>query len=109
TIGRDEGILFYSDGLVEAHNKRGEMFGTYRLKDLLTKEAQKENGQRESSFTDVLLDELSNFTGHDWEQEDDITLLTLYRTPMENTEYKEIGEIGEIGGQPEQLEQLLEC
>jgi hypothetical protein len=34
----------------------------------------------ESSLIDFLLSELINFTGEDWEQEDDITLVTLERS-----------------------------
>src|ERR687896_2509970 len=30
-----EGVLFYSDGLVEAHDAKGEMFGFPRLRDLI--------------------------------------------------------------------------
>jgi serine phosphatase RsbU (regulator of sigma subunit) len=48
-------VLFYSDGLVEAHDPRGEMFG-------------------------FLLEELARFVGDDWEQEDDITMVTLQRS-----------------------------
>jgi serine phosphatase RsbU (regulator of sigma subunit) len=67
-------VLFYSDGLVEAHNPQGEMFGTPRLKDLL--------GEHPMGATDLnatLMEELGQFTGEGWEQEDDITLLTLGR------------------------------
>ena len=31
-----DGILFYSDGLVEAHNPHREMFGSPRLQRLIT-------------------------------------------------------------------------
>ena len=67
-------VLFYSDGLVEAHNPRGEMFGFPRLRDLVA-----EHG-KERSLGIFLLEELSSFVGDDWEQEDDITLLTLRRS-----------------------------
>jgi serine phosphatase RsbU (regulator of sigma subunit) len=30
-----EGVLFYSDGLVEAHHPKGEMFGFPRLRALV--------------------------------------------------------------------------
>ena len=66
-----DGVLFYSDGLVEAHNPHREMFGSPRLRRLLTEH---DEGR---SLGDVLLEELYSFTGEDWEQEDDITLLTL--------------------------------
>jgi len=74
TIAPGESLLFYSDGLVEAHNARGEMFDTPRLKALLAEHA------GEASLIEVLLGELKRFTGDGWEQEDDVTLLTLHRT-----------------------------
>ncbi len=69
-----EAALFYSDGLVEAHNSEGEMFGFPRLRELVA-----EHGE-EGSLDEVLLEELSSFVGEGWEQEDDITLLTLRRS-----------------------------
>jgi serine phosphatase RsbU (regulator of sigma subunit) len=68
-----EGVLFYSDGLVEAHNPEGEMFGFPRLRALIAQHAE------ERSLRDFLMKELHSFTGEEWEQEDDITLLTLRR------------------------------
>jgi serine phosphatase RsbU (regulator of sigma subunit) len=69
-----EAALFYSDGLVEAHNPEGEMFGFPRLRDLIAEHAEKE------SLEEALLEELYSFVGEGWEQEDDITLLTLKRS-----------------------------
>jgi serine phosphatase RsbU (regulator of sigma subunit) len=69
-----EGVFFYSDGLVEGHDTKGEMFGFPRLRELVA-----EHGE-ERSLGDFLLEELSSFTGEGWEQEDDITLLTLRRS-----------------------------
>jgi serine phosphatase RsbU (regulator of sigma subunit)/predicted ester cyclase len=70
-----EAALFYSDGLVEAHDLKGEMFGFPRLRKLIA-----EHGDEEGSLGDSLLEELYSFTGEGWEQEDDITLLTLQRS-----------------------------
>jgi serine phosphatase RsbU (regulator of sigma subunit) len=70
-----ESVLFYTDGLVEAHNPQGEMFGTPRLRTLLGGHL-KGGG----SLGAVLMEELEGFTGEGWEQEDDITLLTLERS-----------------------------
>ena len=70
----NEAALFYSDGLVEAHNPEGEMFGFPRLRELVA-----EHG-KEKSLGDFLLEELYSFVGEGWEQEDDITLLTLRRS-----------------------------
>lgn len=72
-VAPGESLLFYSDGLVEAHNQGREMFGFARLQSLLA-------GQSEgASLIDTLLDELQRFTGQEWEQEDDVTLLALHR------------------------------
>jgi predicted ester cyclase len=68
-----ESALFYSDGLVEAHDPKGEMFGFPRLQALIA-----EHG-RERSLGKFLQEELYSFVGESWEQEDDITLLTLRR------------------------------
>ena len=69
-----EAALLYSDGLVEAHDPKGEMFGFPRLRALVA-----EHGE-ERSLDDFLLGQLYSFVGEGWEQEDDITLLTLRRS-----------------------------
>jgi serine phosphatase RsbU (regulator of sigma subunit)/predicted ester cyclase len=74
SLAEGECVLFYSDGLVEAHNPKGEMFGFPRLRELVA-----EHGE-ERSLGDFLLRELYSFVGEGWEQEDDITLLTLRRS-----------------------------
>jgi steroid delta-isomerase-like uncharacterized protein len=66
-----EAALFYSDGLVEAHNPNGEMFGFPRLRALIAEHAEKE------ALEEALLGELYSFVGEGWKQEDDITILTL--------------------------------
>jgi serine phosphatase RsbU (regulator of sigma subunit) len=71
-----EAALFYSDGLVEAHNPEGEMFGFPRLQTLVAEHAQGE------PLVDYLMEELYSFTGEGWEQEDDITLVTLQRVAL---------------------------
>jgi serine phosphatase RsbU (regulator of sigma subunit) len=70
-----EAALLYSDGLVEAHDPEGEMFGFPRLRALVA-----EHGEQRS-LGDFLLEELHSFVGESWEQEDDITLLTLRCSP----------------------------
>jgi serine phosphatase RsbU (regulator of sigma subunit) len=74
TLTPGDSVLFYSDGLVEAHNSRREMFGLPRLEMLLGEHA---DG---ASLNDFLLSELERFTGEGWEQEDDVTLVALHRT-----------------------------
>jgi serine phosphatase RsbU (regulator of sigma subunit) len=73
-LGEGDSVLFYSDGLVEAHDPHYEMFGFPRLEALIA-----EHGTKRS-LVDSLLRELYSFVGEAWEQEDDITLLTLKRT-----------------------------
>jgi serine phosphatase RsbU (regulator of sigma subunit) len=69
-----DSALFYSDGLVEAHNLWGEMFGFPRLQALIA-----QHGEGET-LVEFLMDKLRTFTGEGWEQEDDITLVTLRRS-----------------------------
>ncbi len=76
TLKAGDGALFYSDGLVEAHDPKGEMFGFPRLRTLIA-----EHGE-EPSLETFLLEELYYFVGKGWEQEDDITLLTLRRSAV---------------------------
>jgi serine phosphatase RsbU (regulator of sigma subunit) len=69
-----DSALLYTDGLVEAHDPQREMFGFPRLRALVAEHAE------ESSLGDFLLEELYSFVGEGWEQEDDITLVTLRRS-----------------------------
>jgi predicted ester cyclase len=78
TLETGDSTLFYSDGLVEAHDPKGEMFGFPRLRGLVA-----EHGE-EGSLGDFLLEKLYSFVGEGWEQEDDITLLTLRRSAARN-------------------------
>jgi predicted ester cyclase len=70
-----DSTLFYSDGLVEAHNPKREMFGFPRLRRLVA-----EHEAEEGSVVEFLMDKLRTFTGEGWEQEDDITLVMLQRS-----------------------------
>lgn len=73
TLEVGESLLLYSDGLIEAHNPEREMFSCPRLESLLLRHP---GG---SALIDFLLSELSDFTGGNWEQEDDVTLISLLR------------------------------
>jgi serine phosphatase RsbU (regulator of sigma subunit)/anti-sigma regulatory factor (Ser/Thr protein kinase) len=75
-IAAGDDILFYSDGLVEAHDQRGEMFGFQRLRKLIMVQ----DAASGEELVDYLLAELARFAGKDSEQEDDITLLTVERS-----------------------------
>jgi serine phosphatase RsbU (regulator of sigma subunit)/anti-sigma regulatory factor (Ser/Thr protein kinase) len=76
-VAPGDDLLLYSDGLTEAHGAGREMFGFPRLASLLA------DGPGGKDLIDLLLRELRGFTGSEWEQEDDITLVTLRRTPGE--------------------------
>jgi anti-sigma regulatory factor (Ser/Thr protein kinase) len=74
TLDAGDSVLFYSDGLVEAHDPGRQLFSFPRLEALVAGHA---GG---SALIDYLLGQLAAFTGADWEQEDDVTLVTLQRT-----------------------------
>lgn len=70
-IQSSDRVVFYSDGLIEAHNAAGEMFGWQRAL------ATVRDVSHPVDLNQHLLDALREFVGEGWEQEDDITLLTL--------------------------------
>lgn len=118
SIEPGESVLLYSDGLVEAHNPEGEMFGNPRLMEII---ANQPGGEQSIG---VLLTALSSFTGQDWEQEDDVTFVTLERsailapgTEFKNMENKldptikvlrEIAVPSEPGNERQVMEQVVE-
>jgi serine phosphatase RsbU (regulator of sigma subunit) len=71
SLGEGNCVLFYTDGLVEAHDPKGKIFGFPRLRALVAQHGEKR------LLGDLLLEELYSFVGEGWEQENDITLLTL--------------------------------
>ena len=73
SLAPTEHVLFYSDGLAEAHDRLREMLGFPRVRALVG------NHAGGDGFVESLLDALASFTGPDWEQEDDVTLVTLRR------------------------------
>ena len=74
TIDPRQSVLLYSDGLIEAHAPDGEMFGFPRLRGLMAQE------HPSSELLNHLLEQLHEFVGRGWDQEDDITLVALERT-----------------------------
>jgi serine phosphatase RsbU (regulator of sigma subunit) len=74
-IAAGELLMLYSDGIVEARNQRRELFGDRRLSALIaTLPAQKD-------LPDTVCQEVWQFTGEGLQQEDDITMFVLERTP----------------------------
>ncbi|MGQ0831978.1 MAG: ATP-binding SpoIIE family protein phosphatase [Microthrixaceae bacterium] len=66
-------VLLYSDGVVEAHNPAGELYGFPRIRALVGRTPLGADVVR------AVLDDLASFTGAGWEQEDDITLVSIAR------------------------------
>jgi serine phosphatase RsbU (regulator of sigma subunit)/anti-sigma regulatory factor (Ser/Thr protein kinase) len=113
TIGPGETVLLYSDGLAEAHAPDGEMYGFPLLQETI--------GQHVGgvALIDYLLDHLAGFTGPEWEQEDDVTLVTLQRRSdvaseqsdngqkIESTEWVAVSELN-IASQPGNERQAME-
>ena len=66
----------YSDGLVEAHNPDRDMFGFPRLHQLLSTlpEGSRSDGD---ALIRYLMEKLNDFTTPGWEQEDDITMISV--------------------------------
>lgn len=96
-------LILYSDGLIEAHNPRGEMFGFPRMRDLMG---------RLSCADDMiacLLNALADFTGPDWEQEDDVTFVSLAResNPQDSAGQRVLVEFG-VASQPGNERQAME-
>lgn len=72
-IGHGRSVVLYSDALPEAHSPDGEMFGFPRVVDAVATQS------TSATPIDLLLENLHKFTGDDWDQEDDITIVTLRR------------------------------
>jgi anti-sigma regulatory factor (Ser/Thr protein kinase) len=73
-LAHGENILFYSDGIVEAHNPDRGMYGFPRLMKLVGEY------EGDTPLKELVLEDLAEFTGPGWEQEDDITMVTLQRS-----------------------------
>ncbi len=75
----DEGdrLLIYSDGLIEAHNPEHQMFGIPTLLDLLAASSNQTAQMDSAQMINILVQSLQDFTGPDWEQEDDVTFVIV--------------------------------
>jgi len=72
TLGPGDALFLYSDGITEAHDSGREMYDTHRLAEQIA--------DSDDELIDGVLTSLARFTGEGWEQEDDITIVTLRRT-----------------------------
>jgi serine phosphatase RsbU (regulator of sigma subunit)/anti-sigma regulatory factor (Ser/Thr protein kinase) len=96
-----ENMVVCSDGLVEAHNTRGEMFGFPRLRELLGVP------KCGDELIQCLVGELSAFTGPGWDQEDDVTFVTVERTASaEPAVLAEFGVASQPGNERPAMEQV---
>jgi serine phosphatase RsbU (regulator of sigma subunit) len=68
-----DSLVLTSDGLAEAHAPNGDMYGTERLRHALS--------QANGDLVSATLESHTRFVGPTWEQEDDITMVTLAREP----------------------------
>jgi anti-sigma regulatory factor (Ser/Thr protein kinase) len=82
TIAPGETVLFTTDGIAEAHDESGEMFGCPRIIEVISE------FKHGHDLRDELLERLNEFTGAAWEQEDDITMVTLDRLPHTQDDFE---------------------
>ncbi len=75
TVAPGRALFLYSDAIPEAHAPDGEMFSFGRLIDAVG------GAPDPAAVVPHVLDTLTRFTGDDWEQEDDITVVAAYRLP----------------------------
>jgi serine phosphatase RsbU (regulator of sigma subunit)/anti-sigma regulatory factor (Ser/Thr protein kinase) len=76
TIAPGSTVLLYSDGVVEAHDPDRELYGFPRIRALVG------DTSPDDAVIPRVLDDLERFTGTDWEQEDDITLVSISRAAI---------------------------
>lgn len=76
TLEPDETMILTSDGVAECHAPDGEMFGFPRMQGVM---AAHPGG---IGLIDHLLSEQARFVGPDWEQEDDVTIVAIARSPV---------------------------
>jgi serine phosphatase RsbU (regulator of sigma subunit)/anti-sigma regulatory factor (Ser/Thr protein kinase) len=103
-LGPGDVILLHSDGLAEAHDSSRAMFGFPRMRALMG-----ELGIGHE-LIDGLLSALNAFTGPTWEQEDDITLVTLARSAGISGEHvlAEFHEPSAMGNERKVMERVAE-
>jgi serine phosphatase RsbU (regulator of sigma subunit)/anti-sigma regulatory factor (Ser/Thr protein kinase) len=109
-----ETVMLSSDGFVEAHDTSGGMYGFPRLKAAFA------TAVGGPEVIDRLVDDLHGFTGRDWEQEDDLTMVTLRRAapaaPVVPGGSLEIGRVlldtevaGELGNERRAMELVADA
>jgi len=89
-LERGDSLLLHSDGVVEAHDADGAMFGFPRLKEAV---ATYPGG---GELIDRVLEDLRAHTGPEAEQEDDITMVTLARSPGTTPDVNGVGSVHQL-------------
>lgn len=102
-VAPGESVLIYSDGLVEAHNPQGEMFGFPRLRQM----ACGLGGGAE--LIEHLRRALADFTGAGWEQEDDVTFVTVQRLAPANLPLASFTVVSAPDNEREAMEKVAEA
>ena len=70
-------LLLYTDGVTDASDENGELFGKHRLMELL----KEQHWETAEEAANAILTAVQNFVG-DTPQTDDLTLLVLHRLPQ---------------------------
>ena len=65
-------MIFYTDGVVEAMNKKEEMYGFERFLEVI----KKNRGQKVDAFLEKLIEDINSFVGKA-EQHDDLTIVVI--------------------------------
>jgi serine phosphatase RsbU (regulator of sigma subunit)/anti-sigma regulatory factor (Ser/Thr protein kinase) len=100
TLAAGEVMLLHSDGIAEAHDPSGEMFGFPRMHELMAKCV------RADEVIDVMMTELDRFSGPGHEQEDDITLVSLKRSEHAGRENEGAPLTGQTNGRTPTIEEF---
>lgn len=90
-----ETLIFYSDGMIEAHGAEREMFGSQRLETVLSQVSI--DSMPANEIISAILREMDLFTGKQNDQEDDVTLVVIRRGRANGHAYS-LAERREQGG-----------
>jgi serine phosphatase RsbU (regulator of sigma subunit)/anti-sigma regulatory factor (Ser/Thr protein kinase) len=95
-VAPGDGLLFYSDGLVEAHDSNGEMFGKARVIDRVR------NHSGGAALLDYLVESLIGFAGVEGAKDDDVTLVAIKRIADAAADQGELVPVAEFSAPSEQ-------
>jgi len=76
TIDRGEYLLFCQRELVEAANSEGDLLGVERLQEVI-----RQHPQADEALIDAIRAAARKFAGSDWDEEHELTLITMERLP----------------------------